>query len=652
LKRLVTFILYFVLPSFTFGQFLQVIGMPPSAWPPIGYNANFSIIVHASDGNTYTFPVEYWAHQGQDGRMPKILLHEMFDVGVDRIEITQDPYPSRVVILNGKEKYESTTGFIPYIKKDFLIRFFVKYIPPPLIINKRLTMDVIETESISSPYFTGDRYYSCYHPDASVGIKMYYRGEYSDLSESKTISWDENYLKDEEVVNFAFYEGHIKREDNGCYIKSFQRPTSIVYYSYRELSGFHSSGSYPFIRIHPKLKSSSPVFSLYSFPSENIDLSFMFAPEHLGRRGVPKRHYKNVLVDTSISNTGIGWKDLEILTPDLNNGYKLKTKLRYCYEYPNSGTQAIHFENVSSERTPQTEVCFGDTLRVYLDSNLTFATCRESLKVLDYNEFGLDDYLMSVDGGVSFTSLSDASDYLEIIDTKTEGDDVTEVKFLITQNITGLLLKIKWQYGNFYRETIPLILNSYASEPMVDYSYDDIPCFGEKTSININAITGGVKPYRIGIGNIATCDDGFTGNLTDDCIEVKSDILVEGEGEFSPFQFGGLTKGEYAVYVENSDAKCFSYQEFSIIEPPKLELDYNVGDVQCFGESNGRIRLQAKGGNGGYKFTLTGATPNLLPNEGTDTYLREDLSQGNYTIDATDKNGCKVNDADYHLKDF
>tara|TARA_R110000787_G_scaffold28923_5_gene78811 strand:+ start:50469 stop:60143 length:9675 start_codon:yes stop_codon:yes gene_type:complete len=103
----------------------------------------------------------------------------------------------------------------------------------------------------------------------------------------------------------------------------------------------------------------------------------------------------------------------------------------------------------------------------------------------------------------------------------------------------------------------------------------------------------------------------------------------------SPGIFTGLTVGTYVVYVESGDCLTTS-EEITITEPDAvLETTFEVTDVLCNGENNGRLEILAIGGTGIIKYAIS---PNL--DQFFDTNIFENLSPGIYDVIVQDQLGC------------
>ena len=83
------------------------------------------------------------------------------------------------------------------------------------------------------------------------------------------------------------------------------------------------------------------------------------------------------------------------------------------------------------------------------------------------------------------------------------------------------------------------------------------------------------------------------------------------------------------MFVKDAN-QCLKKEKIELKEPDLLTLSSSSQvDPLCAGEQNGKITLQAKGGNGGYEFIRDNAVKNT-------SGLFEKLSQGEFTFKVFD----------------
>ena len=91
-----------------------------------------------------------------------------------------------------------------------------------------------------------------------------------------------------------------------------------------------------------------------------------------------------------------------------------------------------------------------------------------------------------------------------------------------------------------------------------------------------------------------------------------------------------LSAGSYSVTVTDA-AGCTAMASFSVSAPSALSISGNATAITCAGMNNGSITVSASGGTGNKTFAWSnGATGSTISN----------LASGNYTVTATDANGC------------
>jgi large repetitive protein len=98
--------------------------------------------------------------------------------------------------------------------------------------------------------------------------------------------------------------------------------------------------------------------------------------------------------------------------------------------------------------------------------------------------------------------------------------------------------------------------------------------------------------------------------------------------------FSGLAQGSYVITVVDASG-CLSQQTFEVDEDSDLAYTISSTDVSCFGETDGEIIVQGVDGSGTYSYSLNGGTA-----QSSGTF--SGLTEGTYTIDVVDSDGCEV----------
>ncbi|WP_348744384.1 SprB repeat-containing protein [Tenacibaculum sp. 190524A05c] len=120
----------------------------------------------------------------------------------------------------------------------------------------------------------------------------------------------------------------------------------------------------------------------------------------------------------------------------------------------------------------------------------------------------------------------------------------------------------------------------------------------------------------------------------------------------------GLSAGTYGVRINMTNANGtvinYSNPDFNLTEPTKLELNranVQVNTIDCFGES-GSVTIAATGGTQNYIYFLSKnsvlTNPSGTAFTGTSTTV-SGLSEGTYSIEIRDQNGCRIRKSDNSL---
>jgi hypothetical protein len=110
----------------------------------------------------------------------------------------------------------------------------------------------------------------------------------------------------------------------------------------------------------------------------------------------------------------------------------------------------------------------------------------------------------------------------------------------------------------------------------------------------------------------------------------------------------GISQGNYSLNVEDANGIVqgnYSTTDLitaipttkSIIEPTKLELSFNSGNVSCFEGNNGWAEAIVTGGTGSYKFTWYNTGGGII-----DKNKVSQLTKGQYFVEVTDDNDCFI----------
>jgi len=129
--------------------------------------------------------------------------------------------------------------------------------------------------------------------------------------------------------------------------------------------------------------------------------------------------------------------------------------------------------------------------------------------------------------------------------------------------------------------------------------------------------------------------------------EEKGALEVDGQGGTAPYSFAwsngaktakitDLKADKYDVEITDKNG-CKEYKTYTIDEPTELVLiEEAISHNPCFGETMGSITVSGQGGVGPYEYAWS--------NGGKQSKI-SGLKAGMYTVDMTDKNGCKTSES-------
>ncbi len=150
----------------------------------------------------------------------------------------------------------------------------------------------------------------------------------------------------------------------------------------------------------------------------------------------------------------------------------------------------------------------------------------------------------------------------------------------------------------------------------------NVTCYGRTDgSIQLNDISGGnEEPYQF---NWESISGGSIGNP-----------LLRDQT--------GLSAGIYAVTIEDAQ-NCSVSDTFTILQPERILTNPELSAAQtgpyqmnCFGDTDGFIKLHTTGGIPGYQY--------LWADNGSNDTERFDLFSGAYIVTVTDNSGCSITD--------
>ena len=174
----------------------------------------------------------------------------------------------------------------------------------------------------------------------------------------------------------------------------------------------------------------------------------------------------------------------------------------------------------------------------------------------------------------------------------------------------------------------------------------------------------GAQVYSISVTDINGCTSAITTNITEpttimanivvDSVNCNGDasgnIQINTSGGTSPYNyllqpgavyntsgiFPNLSAGIYSASITDANGCSYQSQSITVDEPTAISFaSINITDIDCYGFLTGAINAKASGGTGNISYAI-------FPNVGTQNSPGNfsQLSAGNYSIVATDANGC------------
>lgn len=253
-------------------------------------------------------------------------------------------------------------------------------------------------------------------------------------------------------------------------------------------------------------------------------------------------------------------------------------------------------------------------------------------------------------------------------------------------NVSAQIYYVEVEDNNGCQETTQITITEPANPlEVVLTSQTNISCFGGNDGAIDITTSGGTMPYTFVWSNASTSEDlsgliagSYTLNVTDNngCTEqidvvltepaaplsssiISTDVLCNGdasgtidltvEGGTTPYAYnwtnGAVTEdqpsvvaGLYDVTITDANG-CTLNDNVTINEPTALTQISNSTAVSCFDGNDGAVNVTISGGIPPYTYVWNDDLNNQL--SATADNLT-DLSAGDYTVVATDSNGCEI----------
>ncbi|MBO74493.1 MAG: hypothetical protein CMD33_04380 [Flavobacteriales bacterium] len=152
--------------------------------------------------------------------------------------------------------------------------------------------------------------------------------------------------------------------------------------------------------------------------------------------------------------------------------------------------------------------------------------------------------------------------------------------------------------------------------------------------VMLQATADDITCFAYGDGLIEGNMSGGTGTLT---LSGSPNLGVNISGVGSvDFTVTDLEAAQYFLLVTD-DNGCQDSTEVTIIEPDAVTMQITVSDLLCSEACDGEVNIAAFGGSGVFDYSVSDADENEYDDEG--------LCVGDYIANATDENGCVVQEA-------
>lgn len=161
-------------------------------------------------------------------------------------------------------------------------------------------------------------------------------------------------------------------------------------------------------------------------------------------------------------------------------------------------------------------------------------------------------------------------------------------------------------------------------------------CFSSNIDVQIN------EPTELQIENVTITDVSCDGN--------DGEVVISAMGGVPPYEyaidggvasgsgvFDGLSAGTHSIIITDFNDCTLEYS-VTIDQPDDISVEVDQVDISCFSLNDGSVTLNASGEFPPFDYALNGA-------EFTAVNTFDNLSQGDYTYQARDANGCIVEGA-------
>lgn len=164
--------------------------------------------------------------------------------------------------------------------------------------------------------------------------------------------------------------------------------------------------------------------------------------------------------------------------------------------------------------------------------------------------------------------------------------------------------------------------------------------------LHINAIPSNILCYGDDSGSITGLQvRGGNGSYTYQWQKKNSNDGWDDLIDKSTLDVSGLTAGEYRIAVVDAKGCAQHSNTFTLTQPSRFVLESSdPQDADCYGESNGSLKLSVDGGTAPYYYSLDNGNSYTIFNNPKEALINT-LPAGDYSVLVRDENNCSAGSA-------
>ena len=137
--------------------------------------------------------------------------------------------------------------------------------------------------------------------------------------------------------------------------------------------------------------------------------------------------------------------------------------------------------------------------------------------------------------------------------------------------------------------------------------------------------------------NAVSCNGGSNGSAVVNASGGVSPYVYNWSSGSTNSSISGLSYGEYWVVIAD-DLGCIHLDTAFVTEPQAISVALQSTDITCVGFNDGVLTGSAFGGTSPYNYNLSFGGNSIYTD--TSSFVLSGLSEGSYTVNVTDANGC------------